>query len=74
MAYHAFKSSSILAQKFGAFEHFKESKFADGSYFDKYTKVSEKEYQPKTQKLKKCLKISSYYSDKTRLNWISWKH
>ncbi|WP_215741295.1 class 1b ribonucleoside-diphosphate reductase subunit alpha [Mesomycoplasma hyorhinis] len=69
MAYHAFKSSFILAQKFGAFEHFKESKFADGSYFDKYTKVSEKEYQPKTQKIKEVFE-KYQVTIPTKQDWI----
>ncbi|AHH45542.1 class 1b ribonucleoside-diphosphate reductase subunit alpha [Mesomycoplasma bovoculi] len=51
LAYHSFNSSMKLAQKLGKFANFENTKFADGSYFDKYIKVSIDEYKPKTQKI-----------------------
>ena len=52
MAYHAFKASNQLAQRVGVFKGFGKSKFADGSYFDKYTKCAPDHYQPQTDKVK----------------------
>lgn len=52
MAYHAFKASNELAQKFGTFKGFKDSKFANGSYFDKYTKCDENKWTIQTEKIK----------------------
>lgn len=37
LSYHAFRASCALAQRYGAFEGFAASSFADGSYFKKYT-------------------------------------
>lgn len=52
MAYHAFKSSNILAQEKGIFHNFKKSKMADGSYFDKYTNVDDNYWKPRTKTIK----------------------
>lgn len=49
MAYHAFKASNELVAKYGAFKGFKASKFADGSYFDKYTKCAVDKWKPATK-------------------------
>lgn len=38
MAYHAFAASCKLAKRYGKFKGFEESSYADGSYFEKYTK------------------------------------
>lgn len=51
MAYHTFKASNKLAQKYGVFKGFKTSKFADGSYFDKYTKCEKDKYSPQTKEI-----------------------
>ncbi|WP_408631362.1 class 1b ribonucleoside-diphosphate reductase subunit alpha [Mesomycoplasma conjunctivae] len=69
MAFHAFKSSSILAQKFGPFSGFENTKFANGSYFDKYTKAKSGEFEPKTQKIKE---IFAHYKVEipTKQDWI----
>ncbi|MBE4704099.1 class 1b ribonucleoside-diphosphate reductase subunit alpha [Spiroplasma platyhelix] len=52
MAYHAFKASNKLAEHFGSFVEFKNSKFADGSYFDKYTQCDKEKWKPATKKIK----------------------
>lgn len=52
MAYNAFKSSNKLVEKFGKFNKFETTKFADGSYFDKYTKSAPDKWMPATQKVK----------------------
>lgn len=52
MAYHAFSASNRLAQQFGSFSGFKVSKFADGSYFEKYTTCSEDKWTPDTTEIK----------------------
>lgn len=52
IAYHAFKASNQLASKFTAFAGFKQSKFADGSYFDKYTKCASTKWTANTDKVK----------------------
>lgn len=51
MAYHAFKASNQLVDKFGSFSGFKLSKFADGSYFDKYVKCEIDKWKPETKKI-----------------------
>ncbi len=57
MAYHSFKASYNLAvengKPFGGFEH---TKFADGSYFEKYTECAEEHWSPKIDKIKKIFK------------------
>lgn len=52
MAYHAFKASNQLAEKYGVFKDFKDSKFADGSYFAKYLDCEENKWIPETKKVK----------------------
>ena len=52
MAYHAFSASNKLSLKFGSFSGFKVSKFADGSYFDKYVKCQPDKWTPETKKVK----------------------
>lgn len=52
MAYYAFEASNKLAQEFGTFKGFKDSKFANGSYFDKYTKCDKDKWTIKTTKIK----------------------
>lgn len=57
-AYYAFKASNKLAQKFGAYSGFKESEYADGSYFKKYT---EHDNLPKTATIKDLLNKYHFY-------------
>lgn len=52
MAYNAFKASHKLALKYGTFEGFKTSKFADGSWFKKYTKCAADKWTPETERVK----------------------
>lgn len=52
MAYHAFAASNELVTTFGTFAGFKKSKFADGSYFNKYTKCPAHQWTPSTKKIK----------------------
>lgn len=57
MAYHCYKSSNKHAKESGfVFENFKNTKYADGSYFDKYTKCENDYWTPKTEKIKNLLK------------------
>ncbi len=51
MAYYAFSTSNKLVQEFGTFNGFKNTQFANGSYFDKYTKCQADKWLPKTQKI-----------------------
>ncbi|AKU79343.1 class 1b ribonucleoside-diphosphate reductase subunit alpha [Spiroplasma turonicum] len=52
VAYNAFKASNKLAKKYGAFNNFKTTKFADGSYFNKYTECEENKWTPSTKKVR----------------------
>ncbi|AHI53356.1 class 1b ribonucleoside-diphosphate reductase subunit alpha [Spiroplasma culicicola] len=52
MAYNSFKASNKLAIKFGKFKNFEKTKFADGTYFDKYTTCDENKWTPEFEKVK----------------------
>lgn len=52
LAFSAFKASAKLALDYGAFSGFEKTKFATGEYFDKYTKVKNDTFTPKTSKIK----------------------
>lgn len=52
IAYHAFKESNKLAEKYGAFKGFKDSSYASGDYFKKF--IDEK-VSPKTDKIKEIV-------------------
>lgn len=52
IAYHAFSASNKLALKFGVFDGFKVSKFADGSYFNKYVDCQANKWVPETKTVK----------------------
>lgn len=56
MAFHAFKASNKLAQTFGSFAGFRETKFASGTYFEKYTKCDVNKWTPATPEIKKLFK------------------
>ena len=59
VAYYAIKASAEMSKKTGSpFEGFENSKYADGSFFDKYTCC---EWEPKTDKVKKLFKDSSVH-------------
>lgn len=51
VAYHAFSASHALAKKYGPFENFANTKFADGSYYTKYTACPVDEYRPRTRRI-----------------------
>ena len=51
-AYHAFKESNKLAEKYGAFKGFKDSSYASGDYFKKFI---DEEVSPKTDKIKEIV-------------------
>lgn len=55
IAYHAFKESNKLAEKYGAFKGFKDSSYASGDYFKKFI---DEEVSPKTDKIKEI--VSKY--------------
>ncbi|NRO16074.1 class 1b ribonucleoside-diphosphate reductase subunit alpha [Lactobacillus helveticus] len=52
IAYHAFKESNKLAEKYGAFKGFKDSSYASGDYFKKFI---DEEVSPKTEKIKEIV-------------------
>lgn len=52
IAYHAFKESNKLAEKYGAFKGFKDSSYASGDYFKK---IIDEEVSPKTDKIKEIV-------------------
>lgn len=52
IAYHAFKKSNKLAEKYGAFKGFKDSSYASGDYFKKFI---DEEVSPKTDKIKEIV-------------------
>ena len=52
IAYHAFKESNKLAEKYGAFKGFKDSSYATGDYFKKFI---DEEVSPKTDKIKEIV-------------------
>ncbi|WP_406614170.1 class 1b ribonucleoside-diphosphate reductase subunit alpha [Mycoplasma corogypsi] len=52
LAYHSYKASNELAKEYGAtYDNFVTSKYADGSYFDKYTKCQPDTYVAKDAKV-----------------------
>lgn len=69
VAYNAFKASNKLAEEFGKFSSFDESRFADGSWFDKYTKCEPDKWTPATAKVKEL--FSKYDVEiPTQQQWI----
>ncbi len=52
IAYHAFKESNKLAEKYGAFKGFKDSSYASGDYFKKFI---DEDVSPKTDKIKEIV-------------------
>ncbi|MGY6172351.1 class 1b ribonucleoside-diphosphate reductase subunit alpha [Candidatus Mycoplasma pogonae] len=56
VAYHAYRSSNELAKKVGVYANFNKSTYADGSYFDKYTKVAPDKWTFATEKIKTLFK------------------
>lgn len=52
IAYHAFKESNKLAEKYGAFKGFKDSSYASGDYFKKFI---DEEVSLKTDKIKEIV-------------------
>ncbi|QMT98567.1 class 1b ribonucleoside-diphosphate reductase subunit alpha [Mycoplasma tullyi] len=71
LAYYAFKASNRLAVEHKqTYANFKTSKYADGSYFDKYTKCDPNTYVIKNPKIQE---IFSNYKIKvpTQADWIA---
>ncbi len=69
VAFHAFKASNKLAETFGTFAGFKKSKFADGSYFEKYTTCEETKWKPGTDKVKELFNKYNI-TIPTKQDWI----
>lgn len=69
MAFYAFKASNRLANKFGKFAGFDKSKFADGSYFNKYTKCAENKWVPTTKIVKDIFEKYEIHIP-TQADWI----
>lgn len=70
LAFYAYKASNELAKANNfVFADFENTKYADGTYFDKYTKNDPFEYEPKTQKIKDL--IDKYgLKIPTQADWI----
>lgn len=62
LAYYAFLASNKIARetKF-IFKDFKNSKYADGTYFDKYINCEKNYWEPKTELIKKILAKYNFY-------------
>ncbi|AGR40807.1 class 1b ribonucleoside-diphosphate reductase subunit alpha [Spiroplasma taiwanense] len=56
MAYYCFKASNKLAKEFSPFEGFSKTKFADGKYFEKYTKCEENKWTPESKTVSELFK------------------
>ncbi|QJG66843.1 class 1b ribonucleoside-diphosphate reductase subunit alpha [Mycoplasma phocoenae] len=70
VAYYAFKASNKLAKEYGGtYKNFNTSKYADGSYFDKYTKCDANEYVLKSKKLIEIFNKNNIYVP-TQQDWI----
>lgn len=69
LAFSAFKASAKLALDYGAFSGFEKTKFATGEYFDKYTKVENDTFAPKTSKIKELFR-KYQVSIPTQQDWI----
>ncbi|AUM62351.1 class 1b ribonucleoside-diphosphate reductase subunit alpha [Spiroplasma monobiae] len=69
MAFHAFKASNKLAKEFGSFAGFNISKFADGSFFDKYTKCEENKWTPESDTVKNLFDKNNV-TIPTQQDWI----
>lgn len=68
--YYAFKSSNRLAiENNETFENFRQSRFANGEYFEKYTLCEENLYEPKTEKVKEIFKKYNIHIP-TQKEWI----
>ena len=73
LAYNAYKASNNNSKKTGfIFENFKNTKYADGSYFDKYTKCEKYFWTPKTEKIKNLLSTLGFEIP-TQEQWIQLK-
>ncbi|AOG61040.1 ribonucleotide-diphosphate reductase subunit alpha [Spiroplasma helicoides] len=70
MAYHAFKASNKLAKEYGPFSTFKESSFADGSYFEKYTSCDDSKWTPETSTVKELFEKYNV-SIPTKQDWVN---
>ncbi|OYD26608.1 ribonucleoside-diphosphate reductase alpha chain [Mycoplasma testudineum] len=71
VAYYAFKASNKLAiERKKTYANFKTSKYADGSYFEKYTKADENYWTPKTDKIIQLFKKYKM-TIPTKKDWIN---
>ncbi|CAC13714.1 RIBONUCLEOSIDE-DIPHOSPHATE REDUCTASE ALPHA CHAIN (RIBONUCLEOTIDE REDUCTASE) [Mycoplasmopsis pulmonis] len=69
MAYYAFEASQELSLIYGKFHGFEKTKFADGSYFEKYTKGDENKWKAKTKKVQDILEKYDFYIPSQK-DWI----
>ncbi len=70
VTYYAFKASMRLAREgYGAFAGFKNSTFADGSYFEKYTAVEDDYWTPATDRVKELFAESGIQIP-SRQQWL----
>ncbi|MBU4691155.1 class 1b ribonucleoside-diphosphate reductase subunit alpha [Mycoplasma zalophi] len=70
VAYYAFKASNKLAKEYNkTYDNFTTSKYANGSYFKKYTENDPQEYMFKTEKIKNIFE-SRNIKIPTQQDWI----
>jgi ribonucleoside-diphosphate reductase alpha chain len=70
VTYHAIRASNLIAKERGvSFKGFADSKYADGSYFDKYT---DGDIEPKTEKARALFAAAGHHLP-TRDDWIELK-
>ncbi len=58
------ESNNIARERKATFHNFEKSKYADGTYFDKYVTG---DYQPQSERVKELLKAFSFQVDKIGL-------
>ncbi|MCF0217563.1 MAG: class 1b ribonucleoside-diphosphate reductase subunit alpha [Malacoplasma sp.] len=73
LAYFAYKASNELAIKTKfVFKNFKNTKYADGSYFNKYIECEQGYWSPKTKQIKELLEKCKFYIP-SKQDWINLK-
>ncbi|ATZ17185.1 ribonucleotide-diphosphate reductase subunit alpha [Williamsoniiplasma luminosum] len=70
VAYYAFKASNKLAKIHGSFKDFHKTKFADGTYFDKYTLCSQDKWRCETKKIQEVFAKYNVVIP-TKQDWIN---
>ena len=70
VAYHAVRASNLIATERGeTFKGFEKSKYADGTYFDKYTNA---EWKPATERVRELFETAGIHIP-TQEDWLDLK-